>query len=154
MRWSNVPIPEAHTVALIASLGLHLVLPLRVPIRRRTARLVGGSALTAGIGLAAWAVASAGEADVERDEALVTRGAYALSRNPMYEGWSAGMLGLALWTRSLWLLAAWALALRALDRDIDGEESRLLDRFGATYRAYHDRVPRYISQWRPSRRTR
>ena len=154
MRLSNVPVPEPHVAALIGAAGLHLVLPLRIPVRRRTARLAGGSALAGGIGLAAWAVASAGEADVERDEALVTRGAYALSRNPMYEGWSAGMLGLAVWTRSAWLLAGWALALLAIDRDIDGEESRLLDRFGLAYRAYHDRVPRYISGRRPSRRTR
>ena len=127
MRWSNIPIPEVHVAGLIGAAGLHIVLPLRVPMRRRTARLAGGSVLAGGIGLAAWAVASAGEADVARDEALVTRGAYALSRNPMYEGWSAGVLGLALWTRSLWLLAAWALGLLALDREIDSEESRLLD---------------------------
>jgi len=154
MRWSNIPIPEPHVAALIAAAGLHTVLPLRLPIGRWTGRIVGGSLLAAGVGLAAWAVASAGDSDVERDEALITRGAYALSRNPMYEGWSAGVLGLALWTRSLWLVAAWAVALRALDHEIDGEESRLLDRFGPAYEAYRDRVPRYISQRLSSLRIR
>jgi protein-S-isoprenylcysteine O-methyltransferase Ste14 len=100
--------------------------------------------LAGGIGLALWATASAGDADVERDEALITRGAYALSRNPMYVGWSAGVLGLVLWTRSLWLLAGWILAVRALDREIEREESRLLDRFGPIYRTYRDQVPRYL----------
>ena len=106
--------------------------------------------LAAGIGLAAWAVASAGDADVERNDALVTNGAFELSRNPMYVGWSAGVLGLALRTRSAWLLGAWVLAVRALDREIDREEARLLDRFGSAYVAYRDRVPRYVGRPRLS----
>lgn len=100
--------------------------------------------LATGIGLAAWAVASAGESEVERDDALVTDGAYALSRNPMYLGWSTGVVGVAAWTRSAWLLATSALAVRLLDREIDREESRLLARFGAAYAAYRERVPRYV----------
>ena len=144
MRWSNIPIPEPHVAGLIAAAGLHALVPLRLPIDRRAGQVAGGSLLVAGIGLAASAVASAGQADVERDEALVTRGAYALSRNPMYVGWSSGVLGVACWTRSAWLLATWAVAVGALDREIDGEESRLLERFGPTYRAYRDRVPRYL----------
>ena len=106
--------------------------------------------LAAGIGLAAWAVASAGHADVEGEDALITDGAYALSRNPMYVGWSVGVLGLAMWTRSAWLLGAWTLAVRALDREIDTEEARLLDRFGAAYGAYRDIVPRYSGRPRLS----
>ena len=146
MRWSNVPIPEPHVAALIGAAAGHAVLPLHLPLGRWPGRVAGASMLGAGIGFAAWAVGSAGDADVERDEALVTGGAYALSRNPMYVGWSAGVLGLALWTRSLWLLAAWILAVRALDRTIDTEESRLLDRFGPGYHAYRDRVPRYLGR--------
>jgi protein-S-isoprenylcysteine O-methyltransferase Ste14 len=149
MRWSNVPVPEPHVAALIGAGALHLALPLHLPLGRRTGRFVAGPLLAGGIGLAAWAVASAGEADVERDAALVTGGAYALSRNPMYVGWTAGVLGLACWTRSLWLVPAWFLAIHALDRQIDSEESRLLDRFGPDYQAYRDRVPRYIGE-RPS----
>jgi protein-S-isoprenylcysteine O-methyltransferase Ste14 len=146
MRWSNVPIPQPHVAALIGAAGLHAVLPLRLPIRRGSGKVIGGMTFAAGIGLAAWAVASAGEADVETDETLITDGAFELSRNPMYVGWSAGVLGLALWTRSAWLLGAWAVAIRALDREIDREEARLLDRFGATYGAYRARVPRYVGR--------
>ena len=63
----------------------------------------------------------------------------------MYVGWSVGVLGLALATGSAWLLAGWFAAVRALDREVDVEEARLLQRFGATFAAYRDRVPRYLA---------
>ena len=144
MRWSNVPIPEPHIAALAAAAALHFVLPLRLPVGRRAGRLVGGPMLAAGIGLAAWAVASAEETDVEQDEALVTESAYALTRNPMYVGWSLAVVGLGLAARSAWLVATGLLAMTALDREVDAEEARLLRRFGPEYTAYRDRVPRYV----------
>jgi protein-S-isoprenylcysteine O-methyltransferase Ste14 len=150
MRWSNVPLPEPYLAAIVGAAGLHLVVPLRFPLGRGTRSILGGGLLTTGIGLAAWAVASAEDADVEGDSELLTSGAYALTRNPMYMGWSIGALGLAVATGSAWLLAGWAVAVAAIDREIDAEESRLLRRFGATYTAYHDRVPRYL----PSVKTR
>ena len=146
MRWSNVPIPEPHIGALVAAASLHAVLPLRVPLGAGLGRGIGGALVAAGIGLAGWAVASAGDADVEADESLVTTGAYAFSRNPMYVGWSAGVLGVACWTRSAWLMATWAVAVRLLDREVGLEESKLRSRFGAEHASYVDRVPRYLSR--------
>jgi protein-S-isoprenylcysteine O-methyltransferase Ste14 len=133
VRWSNVPVPGPHLAAAAATAGLHWILPLRIPLARGTR-----------LALAAWAVGSAGDADVESDSALVTSGAYALTRNPMYLGWSLGMLGLALGTGSAWLLAGYLAAASAIDREVDVEEARLLQRFGAAYMAYRDRVPRYL----------
>lgn len=101
--------------------------------------------LAGGVGLAAWAVASAGDADVERESELVTAGAYAVSRNPMYVGWSGAVLGLAAIRRNAWLLAAWLLATRALHDEVLDEEARLSRRFGHSYDAYLRRVPRYLS---------
>lgn len=144
MRWSNVPIPEPHIAALAAAAALHFVLPLRLPVGRRLGAAAGAPMLGAGIGLAAWAVASADEADVERESALVTVGAYALTRNPMYVGWSVAVVGLGLAARSAWLVATGLLAMTALDREVDAEEARLLRRFGPEYAAYRDRVPRYM----------
>jgi protein-S-isoprenylcysteine O-methyltransferase Ste14 len=146
MRWSNVPVPEAHVAAIAGSAVLHTVLPLRLSVDRRTGLRLGGPMVAAGVGLSAWAVASAGDADVERESALVTHGAYAVSRNPMYVGWSTAVLGVALGTRSAWLVAAWLVAVTSLDREVDAEESRLLDRFGAEYAAYRERVPRYLGR--------
>jgi protein-S-isoprenylcysteine O-methyltransferase Ste14 len=150
MRSSNVPAPEPHLAAIAGAAGLHFVLPLRIPLGRRARWLLAAPLLATGIGLAAWAVTSAGDADVERDSELVTSGAYALSRNPMYVGWSAAVLGLAVGTGSAWLLAGWLIAVRALDREVDVEESRLIQHFGPAYGAYRERVPRYVPSIRLS----
>jgi protein-S-isoprenylcysteine O-methyltransferase Ste14 len=144
VRWSNIPVPEPHVAAIVGAAALHAIVPLRIPLGRPTRLALAGPMLATGIGLAAWAVSSASDADVESDSALVTSGAYAQTRNPMYVGWSLGVLGLALATGSAWLLAAWFAAVSALDREVDVEEARLLLRFGATYMAYCDRVPRYL----------
>ena len=105
MRWSNIPVPEPHVAAIVGAAALHFVLPLRIPLARGIRFTLAGPMLATGIGLASWAVASAGDADVESESALVTDGAYAVTRNPMYVGWSVGVLGLALATGSAWLLA-------------------------------------------------
>ena len=145
MRLANIPIPEVHVAALIAAAVVDRVLPIRIPIGRAARRIIGVPLLADGIGFAASAVASAGEAELEGGDALVTNGVYALSRNPMYIGWSAGVLGVALWTRSAWLLGAWIVAVLALDREITREELQLLDRFGSDYETYRAQVPRYIA---------
>jgi protein-S-isoprenylcysteine O-methyltransferase Ste14 len=144
VRWSNVPIPERHLAALVAASGLHWVLPLPIPLARSTRLVLAGPMLGLGIGLVAWAVASAGAAEVETDSELVTGGAYAHTRNPMYLGWNLGVLGLAFGSGSAWLLAGCLAAAIAIDREVDVEEARLLQRFGARYMAYRNRVPRYL----------
>jgi protein-S-isoprenylcysteine O-methyltransferase Ste14 len=144
MRWSNVPIPEAHLVAIAAGTAMQMSVPLRAPLGDRVRWTLAAPLAAAGLALAAWAVASAGDADVERETALITNGAYAVTRNPMYIGWSAGILALAVASRSAWMLAAWSVAVLALDREIRAEESRLSDRFGAAYATYRARVPRYL----------
>jgi protein-S-isoprenylcysteine O-methyltransferase Ste14 len=48
----------------------------------------------------------------------VTEGAYALTRNPMYVGWSLAVLGLGLAAPSAWLVATGLLAMTALDREV------------------------------------
>lgn len=145
LRLSNIPIPEPHVVALVVAAVIHRVLPLRIPIGRRAGGIIGGPLLAAGIGFAASAVASAGDAELEGGDALVTNGVYALSRNPMYFGWSASVLGLALWTRSAWLLGTWTVAVLVLDREIKREESQLRRQFGSAYETYRSHVPRYIA---------
>ena len=145
MRWSNIPVPEPHVAAIVGAAALHFVLPLRIPLARGTRLALAAPMLATGIWLAAWAVASAGDTDVENESTLVTDGAYAVTRNPMYVGWSVGVLGLAFATGSAWLLAGWVAAVRALDRDIEVEEARLLQRFGQTFAAYRARVPRYLA---------
>jgi len=141
-RWSNVPIPETYVAALVGAAVLRIVAPISAPLGRSSA--FGWPLLAGGIGLAAWAVASAGNADVESDSGLITTGAYAHSRNPMYVGWSAAVLGIATVRRDPWLLAGWLLATRALHDEVVGEETGLAARFGDAYTTYRERVPRYL----------
>lgn len=143
-RWSNVPIPEVYLGALVGAAVMHFVMPIRLPLPAGAARVAGATSLAAGVGLAAWAVRSAGDADVESNSELVTSGAYAHSRNPMYVGWSAAVAGIAVARRDPWLLAGWVVASRILHGEILREESRLAASFGKTYAAYRSRVPRYL----------
>jgi protein-S-isoprenylcysteine O-methyltransferase Ste14 len=76
---------------------------------------------------------------------LVTTGANALSRNPMYVG-MAGMLVANALRRGSWkaLLPVAAFTL-VIDRvQIAAEETALLAHFGADYEAYRRAVPRWL----------
>ncbi len=147
-RWDNVPVPEAHLAALgIAGLA-QVVLPVRLPIGRRPGRLVGWPMMVAGIGLAAWGVTSASAAGVGVDQParLVTTGAFAIGRNPMYLGWSTGVVGFGLAARSPWVIGAAIVAARHTHREILQEEAMLSGAFGSEFEAYAAATPRYLGR--------
>lgn len=74
---------------------------------------------------------------------LVTTGPYAWLRNPMYLGHLIFFLGLALLLSGLaWLV--FGVHLLWFDRRARADEAHLLALFGAPYRAYMDRVKRWI----------
>jgi protein-S-isoprenylcysteine O-methyltransferase Ste14 len=76
---------------------------------------------------------------------LITNGPYAWSRNPLYVGTAALCAGMALAFRSPLLLTVTALGfvgLRLLV--VPWEERVLLNRFGAPYCHYLERVPRWV----------
>jgi protein-S-isoprenylcysteine O-methyltransferase Ste14 len=78
-------------------------------------------------------------------EALVTDGAFALTRNPMYFGFTSLFIGVALLARSIPSFVMLPIALAMLDRFVvDREERYLESRFGEAYRAYEARVPRWF----------
>jgi protein-S-isoprenylcysteine O-methyltransferase Ste14 len=145
-RWDNVPVPEPHLAALGAATLAHVVLPARLPLGRWSARVLGLTTMAAGAGLAVCAVASASDAGVgvDRPTSLITTGAYAVSRNPMYQGWSIAIAGLGLATRSPWTLAAAALATAATHRGILEEEAALSEAFGSEFASYAATTPRYL----------
>ena len=78
-------------------------------------------------------------------EHLVTTGPFALSRNPIYLGNTALMVGIGFIAGSLWfvLLAFVAAALTTL-LAIRPEERHLAGRFGKRYRDYARKVRRWI----------
>jgi protein-S-isoprenylcysteine O-methyltransferase Ste14 len=77
--------------------------------------------------------------------ALVTTGAYRITRNPMYTGLAIAYLGGALLTDSWWPLATLPFALLAVRRlVIDPDERYLANTFGQAYSNYQARVRRWL----------
>jgi protein-S-isoprenylcysteine O-methyltransferase Ste14 len=77
--------------------------------------------------------------------AIVTAGLYRYTRNPMYLGMTAIMLGLSLATDSVWFLVTLLGALIAVTKlAIEREEAYLERKFGADYLSYKARVRRWL----------
>lgn len=144
-KWSNIPLPEIFLVTLLAGAGLHFIRPRRITKASRARQAGGLFNLSIGLLLAAWSVVSAGERDLDKPTALVTQGAYRLSRNPMYLAWTFLSSGLALLLNSLWMLAGLPLAFLYLHFiEIPREEALLAESFGEEYREYRRKVRRYL----------
>jgi protein-S-isoprenylcysteine O-methyltransferase Ste14 len=142
-RWRNLPVPEPHLAGLVVWLILHRVRPRR--LGGSTAVRAGGSALVvAGAAMVTWATASAGTNDLDAPDRLITEGAYAHSRNPMYVGWTLAYLGAGALADSAWPVILSPGIAAAMDREVRHEMVRLTARFGADFESYAERVPRYL----------
>ncbi len=76
---------------------------------------------------------------------LVTTGANAVSRNPMYLGLAGVLAAHALWRGSWAALVPMAGFVVFIDRvQIRAEEAALLEKFGPAYDAYRAASPRWI----------
>lgn len=76
---------------------------------------------------------------------LVTDGLYAVTRNPVYIALVTVYFGLVVALTTVWGLVLMPLVVAVLHRAaVLPEERRLAARFGAAYRAYADKVPRWL----------
>ncbi len=76
---------------------------------------------------------------------LVTSGAYALSRNPMYVGDAVMLAGIAAWMGSVLNIVFIAAFVGYIDRfQIAAEEEALAEIFGNRYVAYRGKVRRWL----------
>lgn len=116
--------------------------------------LLGLLPLAAGAALVAWAlaehyVAAPGKSwAIKRGlepEYLLTDGAYRLSRNPMHVGGIAIWGGWATWFGSAPVLAGLGGLTGIYRVGIAWEEQMLDRRWGAEWRAYAERIPRWLS---------
>ncbi len=81
----------------------------------------------------------------DKASALVTRGIYTRTRNPMYVGVTLVLLGWAVYLCALWpLLGPVAFVLYISHFQIAPEERALSKLFGADYAAYCTRVRRWL----------
>ena len=142
-RWRNVPVPEQHTVGLAVSGLCHRKWPRRLG-GHVAVRAGGVVLLAAGAALVAWATRSAGAHDLAEPERLVTDGAYAHSRHPMYVAWTVAYVGVAGLADSDWPLILLPGVATAVHRRVRREEARLTRRFGVAYQEYASRVRRYL----------
>jgi protein-S-isoprenylcysteine O-methyltransferase Ste14 len=148
-RVIRIPPPLYYAAGLAAGLAIDKLAPLPLGGRPIT-ELAGLAIAVLGLGLALTGVAA-----VIRHRttivphhpvsALLTRGPYRLSRNPMYTGLAIAYLGLALLLGSWWPLALWPLALIAVRQlAIRPEEHYLTRQFGRSYLDYQQRVRRWL----------
>lgn len=86
----------------------------------------------------------------DRASFLVTTGANAVTRNPMYVGMAGLLTAHALWRGSWVALVPVGGFVVAVDRlQIRAEEAALRDRFGAEYDAYVAHAPRWLGPRSP-----
>ena len=75
----------------------------------------------------------------------MTTAAFALSRNPIYLGLIAAMMGVALWAGSGWGVVTTAATAAAIATAVVPKEEAYLRRlFGADWQAYAARVRRWL----------
>lgn len=83
----------------------------------------------------------------EEASALVTEGAFAMTRNPMYVGLTGLLVAHAAWRGSWAALLPAAGFVAVLDRtQIRAEEEALREKFGPEYEAYSAGTPRWIDR--------
>ena len=77
--------------------------------------------------------------------AIVERGAYGLTRNPMYLAMAGAYLGLAILLNNRWALLLLPVVIAVVDRFVIRREERYLTaKFGEPYLRYCSRVRRWI----------
>ncbi len=143
-RWNNVPLPEPHIAGILASGVLHLTRPWRLPGTKWLYSGAGWTLVSTGIVILASAVRAASDTNLERPSTLISSGPYAISRNPMYMGWTLLYLGVALITRNAWMVASLPVVAGLIHRDVLREEHTLERAFGEEYVRYRKLVRRYL----------
>jgi protein-S-isoprenylcysteine O-methyltransferase Ste14 len=153
MRWLEHRVPPPIVAACTAALmlGAAWVLPafhIEVP----WAAAIGAAFAAIGLAIAAAGVleflrarTTVNPLDPAAASALVVRGIYKRTRNPMYVGMAAVLLGWAVYLANAAALAVAAIFVAYINRfQIAPEERALEARFGAEYSRYCARVRRWL----------
>ena len=145
-------LPVVHLLlALTAAAVLHARIPIALGMPSFEWGMAGGITLMLlgfTLGISAFLQMRKNGTTVEpghRPTALVTRGIFARTRNPIYLGMLLLVLAVALMTDGAWFIAAAVVLWVALDRLVIASEERMIgETFGQEYAAYRQRVRRWI----------
>jgi protein-S-isoprenylcysteine O-methyltransferase Ste14 len=110
---------------------------------------VGVLACLMGLLLMLWSLVSFGRSfrvgiDVDHPDRLVTTGAFAISRNPIYVAFALVLLGQFLIFPNWLLLLYMGAGVWLFNRQVLREERELRQHYGSEYREYCKRVRRYL----------
>ncbi len=137
-------------ILFVLWLTIGCILQARWPLPLHLPRIAGIVILALAAALAASALLALHRRQTaiepwHRPSALVTSGAFAISRNPIYVSLILIVFGLAVAADALWLAIAAVMLWLTLDVVIvRGEERLVLDAFGEEYDAYRRRVRRWL----------
>jgi protein-S-isoprenylcysteine O-methyltransferase Ste14 len=144
--WDRLPLPWQPVGGLALGAFLQRTTPIWLP---RWLRVPGALLALTGATCVGLATRERGPGSLDEPLELVTSGTHGWSRNPMYVGWAAVHIGLALATRNAWTAATWPVFCVDIHRWVLREEAWLTERFGAQYVDYQARVPRYLGRRQP-----
>jgi protein-S-isoprenylcysteine O-methyltransferase Ste14 len=142
--------PIALLIAFVAGLALDWLWPLPFVPASIPRVWIGVLLFAAGLALLIWAFRSFREAgtNVQTSEpttAIVERGPYGFSRNPIYVAMFLALTGLAIGFNSLWVLAMLVPFYLVIRYGVVAREEAYLERkFGGVYLAYKSRVRRWL----------
>jgi protein-S-isoprenylcysteine O-methyltransferase Ste14 len=145
----RVPPPLIYIVLFGLGLLLHQIVPFTYPpnMPTRVAALIclGCGVLLAGSALLLFRRTQTSLVPIKPSTALVVRGPYRLTRNPMYLGLLCVYIAPALWFGMVWALVLVPLVVLAVQRLAIAKEERYLEqKFGDAYRQYRAHVRRWI----------
>ncbi|HEV7990372.1 MAG TPA: isoprenylcysteine carboxylmethyltransferase family protein [Gemmatimonadaceae bacterium] len=147
----NFPPPGIYVAGIVAGWLLHRLRPLPITSGASTAR-IAAAAVCFVVYLAFFATAFAAFRRARTTlipnqpaSAIVTDGAYRITRNPMYVSLVALYLAVTLVLNSWWPVVLLPLVVLIIDRAVIAREERYLDAaFPAEYSAYRARVRRWL----------
>ena len=142
--------PLALAVAILGGLVAQWLMPLPFLPESAPRAWAGIAVLTLGLALGVWAIATLRQAGTRVETTqptttIVARGPYRVTRNPIYVGMHAVLIGLAIALNTAWLLVALVPFYLVIRFGVIAREEAYLERkFGDTYRSYKTRVRRWI----------
>lgn len=145
----RVPPPLIYVVIFGLGLLLHLLAPLtflpRWPARVAALFFLGCYLLLFGWSYRLFRRAGTSLVPVVPSNALVVRGPYRFTRNPMYLSLLCLYLAVALWFGIIWAIILAPLVVLTVQRLAISKEERYLERqFGDSYRQYRAQVRRWM----------